>query len=515
MKTIAKHESNLSVYKTRDDKKSEANCYLVLGQAYLETQQLTLAVESFDLCARIRQELQDEEGMAAALKRKGCALYSCGDMQSAVEVLEEYLSMVSESGDRRVYISKKFDDSRREEVDACCMLGRACQAMGDMSSASEALKRALALSHESGDRTGEAKCLIAFGELYSDIWATRRACEHIERALSICIQLQDKAGEAKCVTLLGMLHYARGDTTACTKCLEEALALCKQSVLSSSEAECLMNIGDSHRQQGSTSQAMSHYERAARLCKEQVDPYREARALRGMAQALLSNGAPYKAIDRLMEAMDLSKAVGDRKGEGHCLRLLAEAYASVGKLVTARKVAEQSRQLAVENGAVLEAAVADMLFAGVAASMGKLDNAIEHLQAARDVFRQTAVLGNSKVFLDPHLLGTCLSELGQVLMEAGDIAKAKDHLEQGEQVILRRLIPTHHPLPLPWFPQDPSALTSLPPHHHHLSPFPLSPFSISRSSPRPLCVTVSVCLFVCVSECVCVCVCVMCVCVCV
>ena len=62
--------------------------------------------------------------------------------------------------------------------------------MGDMSSASEALKRALALSHESCDRHGEAKCLIAFGELYRDIWATRRASEHIERALSISIELQ-------------------------------------------------------------------------------------------------------------------------------------------------------------------------------------------------------------------------------------------------------------------------------------------------------------------------------------
>ena len=127
-KTIAKHESNLSVYKTRDDKKSEANCYLVLGQAYLETQQLSLAVESFDLCARIRQELSDDDGMATALRRKGCALFSCGDMQSAVEVLEEYLSIVSQSGDRRVFISKNFDDSRREEVDACCMLGRLQQA---------------------------------------------------------------------------------------------------------------------------------------------------------------------------------------------------------------------------------------------------------------------------------------------------------------------------------------------------------------------------------------------------
>ena len=69
-------------------------------------------------------------------------------------------------------------------------MATAWQAMGDMSSASEALKRALALSHESCDRHGEAKCLIAFGELYRDIWATRRASEHIERALSISIELQ-------------------------------------------------------------------------------------------------------------------------------------------------------------------------------------------------------------------------------------------------------------------------------------------------------------------------------------
>ena len=133
--------------------------------------------------------------VAAALNRKGCALYACGEMQAAVEVLEEYLSHVSQTADRRVFISKNFDESRREEVDACCILGRACQAMGDMRSASESLKRALALSHESGDRTGEAKCLIAFGEFYANLWDTSVAKDHVERALSICIQLQDKAGE--------------------------------------------------------------------------------------------------------------------------------------------------------------------------------------------------------------------------------------------------------------------------------------------------------------------------------
>jgi len=52
------------------------------------------------------------------------------------------------------------------------------------------------------------------------------------------------------------------------------------------------------------------------------------------------------------------------------------------------------------------------------------------------VYAQTAVLGNNKVFLDPHALGICLSELGYVLMRAGDCDRAREHFEQGEQVLL-------------------------------------------------------------------------------
>lgn len=40
------------------------------------------------------------------------------------------------------------------------------------------------------------------------------------------------------------------------------------------------------------------------------------------------------------------------------------------------------------------------------------------------------------MFLDPHQLGTCLSELGLVLMQAKQIPRAMEHFEQGEQVLL-------------------------------------------------------------------------------
>jgi hypothetical protein len=56
---------------------------------------------------------------------------------------------------------------------------------------------------------------------------------------------------------------------------------------------------------------------------------------------------------------------------------------------------------------------------------------------ARDVFLQTTPMGNSnhKVFLDPHMLGVCLGELGGVLVLARQHASAKEQFEHGLQVL--------------------------------------------------------------------------------
>jgi tetratricopeptide (TPR) repeat protein len=81
----------------------------------------------------------------------------------------------------------------QEEIEACQVLGAAYVRMGDVASASEALKRALALSHESGDRRGEARCLEGFGRLFRGLWILRRAADHFERALSIYIEVRPLA----------------------------------------------------------------------------------------------------------------------------------------------------------------------------------------------------------------------------------------------------------------------------------------------------------------------------------
>ena len=72
-------------------------------------------------------------------------------------------------------------------------------------------------------------------------------------------------------------------------------------------------------------------------------------------------------------------------------RLLAESYAAAGKLTTARKAAEQSRQMSVESGAILEVARVDMIFAKLAVCAGQLDSAIDKLHQARHLFLRSCV----------------------------------------------------------------------------------------------------------------------------
>ncbi len=159
-------------------------------QAYTDLQQLQKAAECYEACVALRSDLGDVNGLTIALKKKGCALYACGNLKQAVDDLESFTALVSQNTDRHVFLDKDFEESRRDEVDACCVLGRAHLRMGNVVNACDALKRALALTHESGDRHGEAKCLEAFGHFYRDLGIMKRAVDHFERALATCIELQ-------------------------------------------------------------------------------------------------------------------------------------------------------------------------------------------------------------------------------------------------------------------------------------------------------------------------------------
>ena len=83
------------------------------------------------------------------------------------------------------------------------------------------------------------------------------------------------------------------------------------------------------------------------------------------AQVSLALGECYVSVEQTMESLAIRQEMCDATGQAECLRFLSQAYTAQGKLATARKVAEQARELSLNKGDLIPAGKADMLIAEV------------------------------------------------------------------------------------------------------------------------------------------------------
>lgn len=120
-----------------------------------------------------------------------------------------------------------------------------------------------------------------------------------------------------------------------------------------------------------------------------------------------------------MDALTIYNDMADSHGQAEALLCLARAYTAQGKLATARKVAEQSKELSTDCGNVTAAARADTAVAQILLESGDGDAAVGMLLKVKEVFACTCMIAGVKVFLSPRELGNTLCSLGEVYRKMG------------------------------------------------------------------------------------------------
>jgi hypothetical protein len=78
----------------------------------------------------------------------------------------------------------------------------------------------------------------------------------------------------------------------------------------------------------------------------------------------------------------------------------------------------------------------EQILGEISIAAGDFDGAVQQLLAARDLFAQTALLGGTKIFLDPHALADCIARLGSAYALTGQRERAFDCLGQAEKICL-------------------------------------------------------------------------------
>lgn len=433
LRAIALNQSNLNLYKEKENHAGEAACYWALAKAYAAIDHLQQSADSYSLCYQLRLlSGERSDDLMETLRRKGLAMVRCGDVRSGSEDLETWVKMINEqleAGEERGEAT-----AVPREIEALVALAHAYLRLGDTRNGAEVLKRGLALANAEQYRRGEAEILMGFGEFYRTLWISRRALDHYEKAVDIIAELEDTNLEATCIMEMGKLNFARGDTVSAIKCLEEALLLAKKMPMGSVKARVLLAIGDVHLQQGDHAQAQTHYSASCQACKEQLDPIGESAGLLGLARSYLMIGRTSDAMDQVTEALKIRKSLGDRKGESEALRLLSEVYLMTGKYVTARVACDSARNISGEAREVVDRAQAWVLQGRIMFESGDVEGALEQLKRSRDMHASTTTLGGTKIFLEPRFLAESLHELGKVYMHLGQRLRAIECLQQAEQI---------------------------------------------------------------------------------
>ncbi len=209
----------------------------------------------------------------------------------------------------------------------------------------------------------------------------------LEEQLDIAERAGDKQGLTTLYTNLGIIYLEKGALDSALLCLEKGLALSEELGNKLFMTICIGSIGSVWEKKGDYAKAMQNFERDLVLCKELGDKQGTAIACGLIGDLLSVIGDFDRAIEFLEQNLALSRELNYKKGIAKALNTLGDTWFYKG---------DQKKSVAYYN---------------------------EAIEYARD-------MGNKLV------LGYSLVEKGIVHVQAGELATARQLLEEGRDIAL-------------------------------------------------------------------------------
>lgn len=176
---------------------------------------------------------------------------------------------------------------------------------GDLDSALDHSRRALAIRRAIGDRDGEAWSLHAMGLAELGRHQLTDAVQLFSQSIEIREELGDAYGMAVSQVLLAEAVYLRGDTDCAIELAEVALTTFTDLGSAHGQGHTLNLLGCAYVVRQDHDKASSAYRRALRVCREAGDEQGEGDALRGLGKLMAAVGASDEAREYLTQALSI------------------------------------------------------------------------------------------------------------------------------------------------------------------------------------------------------------------
>lgn len=319
----------------------------------------------------------------------------------------------------------------RQRAAASAALARARLAwIGDDPPATErAVRAALPVFVELGDRRRETEARHLLGRAFEEQERWSPAAEELERAREGYRELGRTADEALASNQLGRTLRHLGRPLAAEAAYRRALSLAQRAGAELVEAGALHNLGRLAQQQGELEEALDLFEQALALSRRIGPPTETARFLARLGNLYTLIGRDADALVLLEEGDALSRRHDGPADRARALDALAWARHWAGESEQALSDYATALGLAQETGD--EALEVDLLArrATVLWGLGRLDE-------ARADFRR--VLRHRTATGEPTAEGQVWANLGWVELEAGNPEAAQEAFERAAERLADR-----------------------------------------------------------------------------
>jgi DNA-binding winged helix-turn-helix (wHTH) protein/tetratricopeptide (TPR) repeat protein/TolB-like protein len=284
--------------------------------------------------------------------------------------------------------------------------------------------RVLRLAHaaeEKGRASGEtlivAQALFAQGTGLLVGGDTAAAIKPFQQARAAFEKAGNPLEVAASMTFIGIILQKQGDLAGSEKMHLEAYRILERIGNASGIAGQLGNLGILYQNQGDLKRALAFLDQSRARYTELDDPLLEARVLNASASILYAQGSFEGARSRIEEVLSLSRMVGSRNDEARAKVNLAAVLALQGKVREAGRLAREAFEVLRESDPA-QAASALAAWSDTQIRQGDLAGARQHLEQGLALKRKAG---------DRIGAGRLLGALADLEHRAGHPAEARAH----------------------------------------------------------------------------------------
>ncbi|MGW1895089.1 tetratricopeptide repeat protein [Streptomyces sp. NPDC002004] len=354
-------------------------------------------------------DLTDRTGQADALNRLGNLAQDSGDLNTAEQHHKHALALYRQTG------------NLLGQATALDNVGDLARDRGELDTAKQYLEQALALYEQTGNRLSQANALDQLGHVARDSGDLNTAEQHHKHALALYQQTGHRSGQANAIGNLGIAAQGHGELDTAEQYLEQALTIFRQTGNLLSQAISLDQLGKVARDRGDLNTAERHHQQALALYHQTGHRPGQAHSLDNLGHVADDRGELTTAKQYFEQALTLNRQTGNRHGQAHALNNLGHVARARGDLNTAEQCLDEALALYQQTSNRPGQAHALNNLGYVTQDRGDLNTAEQHFEQALALYHQTG---------SPIGRATAMDGLGHVARQRGELNTAKQHHEQ-------------------------------------------------------------------------------------